>query len=108
MLPRLCLHSADQSAFRKEQVENNVSHCRKLLRHGAPLPRYVLGDGRRAGELLRGEESTFDMLFMCPPYYTLERYSKLPDDLSNGASPQAFATAFSELVAAACPVRARD
>ena len=46
-------------------------------RHGAPMPRYVLGDGRRARELLPGEEGSFDMLLMCPPYYNLETFSTL-------------------------------
>jgi len=46
-------------------VDANERHIRALLAPEARQPRYVLGDGRRAGELLRGEQ--YDMIFMCPP-----------------------------------------
>lgn len=92
--------------LREEQVKANVDMNRALLRDGAPMPRYVQGDGRRARELLPREEGTYDMLLMCPPYYNLERYSKLPEDLSKCESPEAFDAALSDLVAAACLVRA--
>ena len=112
---------------RLEQVEANREHTAELLSDDAPQPRYVHGDGRQARQLLRGQEGTFDMIFMCPPCahdcmracrpvvadapecrptdYNLERYSKQADDLSTCATPEAFEAGLTELVAAACPVR---
>jgi len=91
--------------LRKEQVAANIEMSHALL-DGAPKPHYVLGDGRRAMELLPGKQESFDMILMCMPYYKLEKYSDLVDDLSNCASPDAFNTGLCALVAAACPVRA--
>jgi len=43
------------------------------------LPQWVVGDSRRIVELAHG---AYDLVFTCPPYGDLERYSDDPDDLS--------------------------
>jgi hypothetical protein len=48
--------------------------------------RYHLGDGR----FLLGELPLCDVALTCPPYWNLETYSDLPEDLSNASSYEAF------------------
>lgn len=45
-------------------------------------PRWYVGDGRSAGQLLPARLKA-DLLFSCPPYGSLEVYSDDPADLSN-------------------------
>jgi DNA modification methylase len=42
--------------------------------------------------------SKFDMVFTCPPYYNLERYTKDPRDLSNLPTYQAFLKKYSSIL----------
>ena len=39
--------------LRKQQVVANKKHAADILGAGAPMPRYLLGDGRHARALLR-------------------------------------------------------
>ena len=62
--------------IRKEQISENERTLREL---GLDGYNYVLGDGR----FLADDIGPFDMALTCPPYYNLETYSDLPNDLSN-------------------------
>src|SRR5207244_1348376 len=44
-----------------------------------PAPRWIEGDALAVGTLAPGE---YDLVFSCPPYADLERYSEDPRDLS--------------------------
>lgn len=48
-----------------------------------PWPRWVAGDSRYLDARLTGQPQAYDLLFSCPPYADLERYSDHPADLSN-------------------------
>ena len=61
--------------LRSEQVEANA----KAVPHA--LASYHVGDARRGTDALADESA--DLLFACPPYWKLERYSDDPGDLSN-------------------------
>lgn len=69
--------------IRQEQIDENVKILRDLDVTGCT---YVLGDGCD----LSGDYGSFDCALTCPPYYDLEQYSDLPQDLSNLPSYAAF------------------
>ena len=64
--------------LRKEQVEANRLQGAKLCK-GKPAPRWVIGNSLQIDKMAPGEH---DLLFSCPPYFDLERYSDDPADLS--------------------------
>jgi len=63
--------------LRREQVEANIKQA--LAIPCDPKPHWICGDAAKV-ESLVGDE--YDLLFTCPPYWNLERYSDLPQDLS--------------------------
>lgn len=79
--------------LRSEQVEAN----RAQAHLGSELePAWVQGDATTIGEWLEWDA---DLVFTCPPYAYLERYSDDPDDLSTLEYP-AFVAAMREVWAA--------
>jgi hypothetical protein len=69
--------------LREEQVAANREQARDLCSGGEPLPRWVCGD---SAELARAAPEA-DLVFSCPPYGDLERYSDDPKDLSTLSYP---------------------
>lgn len=65
--------------IRQEQIDDNRAQAADIL----PVnnqPQWYCGD---SDEVLRGfKEDSFDFVFTCPPYFNLEKYSDLEDDLS--------------------------
>ena len=82
--------------LRPEQVEANRQQGRIAK---DPQPVWVVGDSRNIQQLAGGIEA--DMIFSCPPYADLERYSNDPHDLSTMDYP-AFLVVYREIIAAAC------
>jgi len=70
--------------LRQEQIDENEAVFSELR---LEAPTYILGDGRF---LLGVPDNEFDFSLTCPPYYNLETYSDLPDDLSNLPTYEAF------------------
>jgi hypothetical protein len=69
--------------LRPEQVEANRSQT--LLGHNGqprPAPSWVAGDSRTVLRQMRRIGHAYDLIFTCPPYGDLERYSDDPADLS--------------------------
>ena len=65
--------------IRQAQINENLTTLRDLgVADGC---HYHLGDGRFLDGLER--KGGFDMALSCPPYFNLERYSDLKEDLSN-------------------------
>lgn len=89
--------------LRGEQVEANRAQWATIGRHAEePGPRWVVGDSREELPRLEAPNGPFeaDLVFTCPPYADLERYSDDPKDLSTFAYP-AFLEAYREIVAGA-------
>jgi SAM-dependent methyltransferase len=63
--------------IRQEQVDADVDASGYV--HGEHVPRYVVGD---SASLLADLGETYDLVMTCPPYFSLERYSDDPHDLS--------------------------
>lgn len=69
--------------IRQEQIDENLATLKALKLKNAE---YVLDDGR----YLRKVKGPFDFALTCPPYHDLEKYSDLPEDLSNQGSYDKF------------------
>jgi tRNA1(Val) A37 N6-methylase TrmN6 len=65
--------------LRNEQVESNRQQGLDILDVNNQ-PQWLVGDSE---DLISELQPKYDMIFSCPPYFNLEIYSKLPDDLSN-------------------------
>jgi hypothetical protein len=72
--------------IRPEQVAANQAQS-DIICKGYPPPRWLVGDGATADpeDLCRGSP---DFILSCPPYWGLEIYSELPQDLSTMDYPE--------------------
>ena len=73
-----------------QQIEANREQWAGLARDGWVAPEWIEGDST---DCPVPEERRFDILFTCPPYADLERYSDDPRDISTMTYP-AFLTAY--------------
>lgn len=64
--------------IREEQIESNYEQGREIL--GDRCPKWICNDSNVELDLF---DSSFDMVFSCPPYADLEVYSDLDGDISN-------------------------
>lgn len=83
--------------LRSEQIQANEVQARDICQE--PLPTWITGDSRNIQTLCEGLEA--DMVFSCPPYADLERYSDDPKDIST-LSYREFLLAYQEIIASAC------
>lgn len=88
--------------LQKAQVKANRDQLAEI---GAdPAPKWIVGDAR---EQIAKRSGSVDLLFSCPPYANLERYSDDPRDLSTMPWPE-FLEAYRAIIAAACERLAAD
>jgi len=66
----------------EKQVTANIKQV-KSVKNGI-VPMWVVGNSLNLPKLVGGK---FDMMFTCPPYHDLEKYSDDPADLSNVTYP---------------------
>ncbi len=64
--------------LRQEQVASNVLQAEQIIPNSYPT--WVCGDSDKELDKL---DTVYDFVFSCPPYFDLEVYSELPEDLSN-------------------------
>ena len=72
--------------LRPEQIEANAAQWAALGQPGMPAPRWMQGDALAVRQTLSGMQA--DLLFSCPPYGNLERYSDDKADLSTMRYPR--------------------
>lgn len=65
--------------IRQEQIDSNRDQSLNILEVNNQ-PQWYVGD---SNEVLRGFNKGFDFVFSCPPYFDLEVYSDLQNDISN-------------------------
>lgn len=65
--------------LRPEQVKANEVQARRILKKGHGKVKWIVGDSVNVVDLAPRE---YDLVFSCPPYADLERYSDDPRDLS--------------------------
>ena len=81
--------------LREEQVESNIdqshvicdNHYGEKGRLIHPEPTWITGNSLNIDTLINGK---FDLIFSCPPYYDLEKYSDDPEDISNHSTYEKF------------------
>jgi len=64
--------------LRPEQIAANVVQGDQIVEDG-PAPRWIAGDSQDIAAIAPGR---YDLIFSCPPYFDLERYSDDPRDIS--------------------------
>ena len=79
----------------QKQVDANQMNADKL----GVCPVWHCDDSRNADSYI--DDETADLLFSCPPYHNLEKYSNHPLDLSN-MNYADFMEAYKEIIATAC------
>lgn len=87
--------------LRAEQLVANREQAAQILSKDVPQPVWVCGDARN--ELAQQADAPFgaDFIFTCPPYFDLEIYSDLPEDLSNMTWSH-FCSAYYDIIEKAC------
>ena len=85
--------------IRPEQIEANEAQKYICDGNNRP-PRWILCDSREMNTKINDGEQ-FDMIFSCPPYADLEKYSDLDGDISNKEYPQ-FLELYRDIIAKAC------
>jgi DNA modification methylase len=79
----------------QKQIDANQINADKL----GVCPAWYCDDSRNADKYIDNE--TADLIFTCPPYHNLEKYSNSPLDLSN-MSYTDFIKAYSEIIKLSC------
>ena len=79
LVATLLNHNYTGVDIRQEQIDANIKSAEQIL-NGEILPQWVCGNSVEINSLVAG---TYDMVFSCPPYFDLEKYSDNPDDISN-------------------------
>jgi len=82
--------------LRSEQVNSNNEQAKFILKDN--YPNWINGNANKKIEEIKEK---FDLLFTCPPYLNLEKYSDLEDDLSN-MNDKDFYLSYSEIITKAC------
>ncbi len=85
--------------LREEQVKSNREQWTQLARPGWTAPSWHCGDSQKVVPELGPEGAFADLVFSCPPYADLERYSDDPRDLSTMDYGE-FAAAYARIIAA--------
>lgn len=75
----------------QNQITSNVRLCESM----GLTANYYLDTSKNAEKYF---EKEFDLLFSCPPYYNLEKYTDNPDDLSNLATYNDFLKEYTEII----------
>jgi len=85
--------------LRSEQVLSNQEQAKTILKSNDKFPNWIVGDSK---EVLNGiEDKSFDMVFTCPPYFDLEKYSDDSADLSN-MDYESFKDSYAQILTKAC------
>lgn len=79
--------------LRPEQVAANKAQLKLANGH---KPVWKQGDARELESLCKGVQA--DLIFSCPPYWNLERYSDDPADLSTLDDAEEFCTALGDII----------
>lgn len=91
--------------LRREQIEENRTQLNDIptLLSSQYTPQWTIGDSAHITDLCTEEERQhkFDLIFSCPPYADLEKYSDDPADISNMAYPQ-FLTTYRDVIRQSC------
>lgn len=78
---------------RQEQIDSNIEQGKQIIPEH--VPNWILGDSNKVLDTLN---DSFDFIFSCPPYFNLEVYSDLDDDISNTKDYNKFITLYESII----------
>lgn len=81
--------------IRHEQIEQNEMQARQI----GVAPHWICENSLNADGFI--EDGIADMIFSCPPYFNLEKYSDDPNDLSN-MDWETFKSTYTEIIKIFC------
>lgn len=88
--------------LRKEQVKANYPQWegikKRQFANNKPDPKWIQGNSIYIQDLISDQ---FDLIFTCPPYWNLEKYSDDPEDISN-MSWEDFLEAYFKIIRNSC------
>lgn len=85
--------------LRAEQISANREQAEDICEPAMPMPEWIEGDSRWIDRTCA--DVAADLVFSCPPYVDLEKYSDDPRDLSTMKYPE-FLVAYRDIIAKAC------
>lgn len=85
--------------LRKEQIDANIENAHVVLSDSNPIPNWKCANSLNIDDVFKDIQA--DMIFSCPPYADLERYSNNPEDLST-MNYEDFKKAYFEIIRKCC------
>lgn len=92
--------------LRQEQVNSNREQALNIL-EANNQPQWYAGDSDTVLDLLMDQDNKFDLMFSCPPYFNLEKYSDIPEDLSN-MPIESFESKYRSIIKKSCSLLKED
>lgn len=89
--------------LREEQIKENEKILKDFELPIPIKPLWIIGDSKRIDDIAKGStlKPPYDIIFSCPPYADLEKYSNLKEDISN-MDYKEFLTAYREIIKKSC------
>jgi len=84
--------------LQRRQLEANLEQAEIICSKGDSIPDWRCGDSRNISNMVKEQA---DLIFSCPPYASLERYSDDPKDLST-LEYKEFRKAYTEIIKSTC------
>lgn len=85
--------------LRKEQVDANIQNWEEINQNDLNAnfkPKWIVGDSLNIKDLTENVKA--DLIFSCPPYYNLEVYSDLENDISNKDTYEEFLDTYEKII----------
>jgi DNA modification methylase len=84
--------------LRLEQIQSNKEQAKIIIPENPPI--WLGGDSEIVLDSI--EDTFYDFIFSCPPYYDMEIYSEKEEDLSNLKSYNLFLEKYSSIIKKSC------
>lgn len=89
--------------LREEQIKENEKILKDFELPIPIKPLWTIGDSKRIDDIAKGStlKPPYDIIFSCPPYSDLEKYSDLKEDISN-MDYKEFLTSYRKIIKKSC------
>ena len=80
--------------IREEQITANKKQIEDILKEKQSNVNYILDDAKNIDKI----NDNFDFIFTCPPYFNIEKYSDLKNDISNINNYDEFLKIYADII----------
>ena len=80
--------------IREEQITANKKQIEDILKEKQSNVNYILDDAKNIDKI----NDNFDFIFTCPPYFNIEKYSELENDISNINNYDEFLKIYADII----------